>query len=72
MGVRLRVLVSAARKFGIAIEEPKSGSHWKATKGQELYPIPAHNGLKSEIDDVYVRGLCRAFGIDVAELKELF
>lgn len=43
MGVRLRVLVGAAKKFGITIEEPKSGSHWKATKGKELYPIPAHN-----------------------------
>lgn len=72
MPVRLRVLVRAANKLGIAIDEPKSGSHWKATRDSEVYPIPAHNGLRSEIDDRYLRGFCAAFGLELEELKKLF
>jgi len=32
--------------------------------------VPAHRGLKTEIDDVCIRGLCRAFGLDLAAFKK--
>jgi len=28
-----------------------------------IYPIPAHNGLRTEIDNNYLRALCRRFGL---------
>jgi hypothetical protein len=36
-----------------------------------VYPIPAHNGPKTEIGDHYIRGLCRTFGLDVDEMMKL-
>jgi hypothetical protein len=69
---RLRDIQRALGAHGIRVEEPRGGSHWKATDGRLSYPIPAHNGLKEEIPDKYVRGLCRAFGIDYASfVREL-
>ncbi len=71
MPARLRQIAQVARaKYGIDIEEPKSGSHWKAKRDGKVYTLPAHNGPKTELSDVYVRGLCRAFGIDYEEMKE--
>lgn len=69
MPARLREIVRAARKRGAIIEEPNSGSHWKAIVAGRTYPIPAGNGLKSEISDVYIRGLCRAFEWDLEAFK---
>ncbi len=43
----------ALQTFGIAVEKPKGGSHWKAVgPGGVTYPIPAHNGQKPEVADV--------------------
>lgn len=51
--------------FGLSIERPSSGSHWKWTRqGSRPYPVPAGNGLKTEIADVYVKGMCRHFSIE--------
>jgi hypothetical protein len=70
MPARLRDLARALASFGIDVDMPSAGSHWKARKeGFGVYPIPAHNGPKSEIGDVYLRGVCRHFGIELAELK---
>jgi|HubBroStandDraft_6_1064221.scaffolds.fasta_scaffold1437747_2 hypothetical protein len=70
MPARLRDLVATLRTMGVEVETPKSGSHFVARKpGCRPYPIPAHNGLKSEIEDKYIRALCRNFGIDPAALK---
>ncbi len=56
--------------MGIRHEPPNSGSHWKFfNPAGEVYPISAHNGLKEEIPYLYVRRLCRAFGLDYDELK---
>lgn len=72
MPPRLREIVKAVKQFDVEIEKPKSGSHWKARReGYQMYPIPAHNGLKTEIPDKYIAGMCRALGIDEAELREL-
>ncbi len=32
--------------------------------------IPAHNGDRSEVDDKYIKKLCKSFGIDLAALKK--
>ena len=57
--------------FSIRIEKPSTGSHWKAVRaGSRPYPIPAHNGIRSEISDLYIRGLCRNFGIEDAEFRK--
>lgn len=67
---RLRDLERAARAFGLQLEEPRSGSHWKFVNGAGgMYPVPAHNARNSEVPDQYVRGLCRYFGIDPVELR---
>lgn len=73
MGARLSDVKRALGKFGVTVSEPKKGSHWKATAaGKPSYPLTAHNGLKSEITDVYIKGVCRNFDIDYdAFVKEL-
>lgn len=69
MPARLRDLKRALERFGCIVEQPSSGSHWKAILDGKTYPIPAHNGLKEEIADHYIRGVCRAFGFDEAKLR---
>jgi hypothetical protein len=32
--------------------------------GQKTYPVSLHNGDRTELSDVYIRGICRKFGID--------
>lgn len=69
---RLRDIKRALEARGVTVSEPSSGSHWWASYGSGGYSIPAHNGLKTEIPDVYIRGLCRAFAIDFREfMREL-
>ncbi|MFW5920388.1 MAG: type II toxin-antitoxin system HicA family toxin [Polyangiales bacterium] len=71
MPKRLRDLEKALKKHGVSLEQPKGGgSHWKfaADNPDRKYPIPAHNGKKSEISDVYIKALCRHFGIDPDDL----
>ena len=69
MPARLRDLARALRQFDVEVEKPRSGSHWKARghrDGQPVtYPIPAHNADHTEIGDEYVRGVCRAYGIEL-------
>lgn len=35
------------------------------------YVVPAGNGRKTEISDVYIRALCRNLGIEEDELRKL-
>jgi len=54
------------------VREPSKGSHWVAFTDCASYRIPAHNALKEEISDTYIKGLCRAFKLDyVAFRREL-
>lgn len=71
MGKRFRTLKKALESLGCTVEKPNSSSHWKVRKGSLMYVIPAHNGLKSEISDAYVRGVCRALKLDEAEFFAL-
>ena len=71
MPFRLSKIRKALRKHGVTVS---TGSrHWRAGRDGKTYPIPAHNGLKTEIDDSYILGVCRAFGLDhkqfIADLK---
>jgi hypothetical protein len=73
MPARLRAIKQAIEsKAGFSVLEPSSGSHWKIFGPDgKMYPIPAYNGLKTEIPDKYIAGMCRAFGLDPAEFKKL-
>lgn len=68
MPERLGKLAKKVRPYGVLLEKPKSGSHYKFVRDGVRYPISAHNGLKTEIPDLYIRGLCRTFDIDPADL----
>ncbi len=68
MRARLSDLKRVLAKQGIILHEPKKGSHYKFVKGSVMYPVPAHNGLRSEIGAEYVKGLCRRFGLDFGQL----
>lgn len=69
--VKARDLYRVLPRFGVTLVEPKGGSHWLAKTDHVSYPLSLHNGLKSEIPDAYIRGLCRALGLDEAELRKL-
>lgn len=61
-------MIAVAAEYGITFSRPSSGSHWKAKKdGYRTYPVPAHNGERTEISDQYIRGLCRNFGLNAEE-----
>lgn len=70
MPARLRDLARALAHFGIETSPPDSGSHWLAKKDGRVYPLAAHNGPRSELADVYIRGVCRCFGIDEKALRK--
>lgn len=69
MPARLSRIASVLRSYGVAVEKPSGSSHWKASRDGFVYTIPAHNGEKTEIADIYIRGCCRAFEIDFKEFK---
>lgn len=73
MPARLRDVARVARGFGVSVVDGGTKHNWRALRdGCRPYTIPAHNGLHTEISDQYIRGLCRAFGIDWDTfLKEL-
>jgi hypothetical protein len=69
---RLCELIRAAKSLGLGIAKPNSGSHWKFERaGYRPYPVAAHNGERTEIPDKYIRGMCRAMGVEEAELRAL-
>jgi hypothetical protein len=71
MPARLRDIKRALEAHGCSVEPPRKGSHWKATNGAgAVYPLPAHNGLKSVISDVYIRAMCRAFELDYENFRD--
>jgi hypothetical protein len=70
MPARLADIERAARAMGADVELPSKGSHWKIRFNGTMYPVPAHNGLRSEIGETYIRGLCKAFGWDEATFRK--
>ncbi len=70
MSARFRDIKRALLECGIAAERPSRGSHWKLRdRSGKAYTLPCPNGERSEISDVYLRALCRTFGLDLDELK---
>jgi len=60
---RFSKVKKACEKREAVVTPPKRGSHWKVKReGQRSFPLPAHNGSKSEITDHYIRALWRNFG----------
>ena len=35
-----------------------------------MYPLPSHNGARGELDDEYIRGLSRLFGITFNDMMK--
>lgn len=69
MPTRLRKLKKNAKKLGAVLEDPNGGSHYKFRREDgRMYPVPAHNGLKSEIPDVYIRRLAVFLGTTYDDL----
>jgi hypothetical protein len=71
MPARFKRVAKALRKWGVQIERRAGkGSHAVLHDGQgNIYPIPLTNGDRTELDDVYLRGLCRAFGLEFEDFK---
>ena len=67
--MRLQEIARRAKAFGFQIEKPTSGSHWKLRRISDgkMYPIPAHNGLKTEVRSIYLDGFLRFAGLSREE-----
>lgn len=60
MALRLADIKRILESMGYTVEP--GAKHWKVASPDGLcYPVPAHNGLRSELDKVYLRGLIRTF-----------
>jgi hypothetical protein len=67
---RLSAIKREVEARGFTIQPPSGGgSHWKVVRKGGCYPLPAHNGLKEEISDFYIRAMCRFLGIDFQEFR---
>ena len=70
MPVRARDLIRALGAFGVEVSPSRGGSsHWIAEKDGIRYSLPMKRGPTTELKDVYVRGACRAFGLDEPALR---
>lgn len=67
MPMRLSKLAKLLAPHGVTLE---TGSrHFKLRRPDgRCYPIAAHNGERSEVPDVYVKGACRFCGVDPGEI----
>jgi hypothetical protein len=71
MPARLRDLARVVEALGGTVEKPTKGSHWKAyAPDGRMYPLPSHNGPRGELDDEYIRGLARLFGITFNDMMK--
>ncbi len=73
MPARLADIERAARQSGLEILKPKGKHAWKARRPSDgkTYGIPSHNGLKTEITEVYIRAFCRCFDLDETQFRKL-
>jgi hypothetical protein len=74
MGTKLRDLAKAVVQLApdSELKKPKSGSHWKFVRPKcRPYPVPAHNGDRSEVGDTYIAGLCRCLHLDHKALVKM-
>ena len=73
MPARYSRVRAALAKIGIrVVERSGRGSHVVVEDDAgHAYPLPLHHGLRTELSDVYLRGLCRALEIDYEALRKL-
>jgi hypothetical protein len=66
-------LRAALAKLGVRVSERSGkGSHVVVDDGKgHSYPLPLHHGAKTELSDVYIRGLCRALELSYEDLRKL-
>jgi len=69
---RYAKLRAALAKLGVRVSERSGkGSHVVVDDGKgHSYPLPLHHGTKTELSEVYIRGLCRALDLDYEELRK--
>lgn len=65
--MRLSKLAKAVAPYGIVLETGTKHFKFRGPEGR-CYPIPAHNGQRTEVPDVYIRGLCRAYALNLNEI----
>jgi hypothetical protein len=67
--MRLSDLQRVLSKRGFTIEP--GAKHFKVTAPDgKAYMLPCHNGARTELTKIYLRGLCRAFGLTEEDLNE--
>lgn len=67
--MRLSDLQRVLTKLGYTIEP--GAKHYKVTAPNGVaYMLPCHNGARTELTKIYVRGLCRAFGLTEQDLND--
>ncbi len=63
MPLRLSELRKRFGKFGVEFADDGTKHPYRFTRdGYSVFPLKAHNGLKSQISDLYIDRLCRHFG----------
>ena len=71
MPKRLGDLSRVLNRLGLRVEQPSNGSHWKVYRRDgRMYPIPAHNGLRSEISEKYLKKLADFCGVERSDLDD--
>ena len=69
MPQRLRDLIKQLKRFGVDYEKGHGKHPHRFRKpGYRVYPVVAHNGLKTEIPDIYIDQLCKQFDLDPNDL----
>ena len=65
MPVRLKDLARVLGEYGATVEEGGGRHNFRVTKpGLRPYPIPAHNGWRTEVGNDYINGVARHLGVD--------
>ena len=68
---RLTAYARALSYWDVDVVGTGEGRHpYKAIRGGLSFPFKAHNGMRTEISDVYISPLCRCFDIDPAEFRK--
>jgi len=67
--MRLSDLHRILGKRGFTIE-PAAKHHKVTAPDGVAYTIPCHNGMRTEITKIYLKGLCRAFGLTEEDLRD--
>lgn len=72
MPARFSRIMKRCEELGLSCEKPRSGgSHWKIRRpGFRVYPVPAHNGRRTEIDDRIIGKLCKHFELDEDSFRD--